>query len=68
MMQGKRTREDCRGEVFSTQVIVGYPRKMVVLNKTKREGRAMIDGKMVATNQENGYIKNSEIPIEGGGT
>jgi hypothetical protein len=30
MTQRKKRLEDCAGEVFSTKVIVGYPRKTVL--------------------------------------
>jgi ribosomal protein S17 len=54
MKQRKKMHEDCRGEVFSPQVISDYPRKTVVLAKKNKPIHEMIEEKTVATKKENG--------------
>ena len=54
MTQRKRTHEDCPGEAFATKVIAGYPRKKTDSTKINRSVHVMIEGKTMATNQENG--------------
>lgn len=54
MTHRKRTREDCRGEIFSMHVISGYPRKTVVLAKNNKSIHEIIDEKTVAIKKENG--------------
>ena len=41
MKTKKRTREDCRGGVFSGQVIVGYPRKTVRSDRKRKRNCAI---------------------------
>jgi hypothetical protein len=54
MKQRKKTHEDCRGGVFSMQVISGYPRKTVGLAKNNKSIHEIIDEKTVAIKKENG--------------
>lgn len=45
MNQEKTMREDCRSEVFSQRVMVGYPRKMAPSSPPNRSVHTMAIGK-----------------------
>ena len=54
MKQRKNPLEDCRGEVFSKQMIFRYSRKTAILTKINRPLRVKIDQKTMAIKKEKG--------------
>ena len=50
MTELKTMHEDCRGEVFSTKVMVRYPRKTMILTEINRSKHIINDEKTMVEN------------------
>jgi hypothetical protein len=66
MTSEKTTHEDCRGEVFPTEVVSGYPLENLLPGVRRQSTTEDGPEKTVPGIQEIGQYPNSEVPIEGG--